>query len=169
MPCKTHQWQVGQPASWTNMTHYIDLYVTPMDQKLIYLSPHPFFFFNPGKINKNANLKTSFIQKAHHQLSSTTENRRLRRLMSHFYPSSIHCLQQTSSIIIKQEAGISFPEFECTALKVFSSLVACPSNKVSLRRDLLRQFGILSHWDRSCRSGLLIHPVIVHWHLADQS
>ena len=35
--------------------------------------------------------------------------------------------------------------------------------------DLLRQFYVLSHWDRSCRSNFPSHPVTVYWHRADQS
>ena len=35
--------------------------------------------------------------------------------------------------------------------------------------DLLRQFYMLPHWDRSCRSNFLPHPVTVYWHQADQS
>ena len=35
--------------------------------------------------------------------------------------------------------------------------------------DLLRQFYVLPHWDRSCRSNFLPHPVTVYWHRADQS
>ena len=35
--------------------------------------------------------------------------------------------------------------------------------------DLLRQFYVLPHWDRSCRSNFPPHPVIVYWHQADQS
>ena len=35
--------------------------------------------------------------------------------------------------------------------------------------DLLRQFYVLPHWDRSCRSNVLPHPVTVYWHRADQS
>ena len=35
--------------------------------------------------------------------------------------------------------------------------------------DLLRQFYVLPHWDRSCRSNFLPHPVTVYWHWADQS
>ena len=34
--------------------------------------------------------------------------------------------------------------------------------------DLLRQFYVLPHWDRSCRSNVLPHPVTVYWHRADQ-
>ena len=30
--------------------------------------------------------------------------------------------------------------------------------------DLLRQFYVLPHWDRSCRSNFPSHPVIVYWH-----
>ena len=36
-------------------------------------------------------------------------------------------------------------------------------------RDLLRQFYVLPHWDRSCRSNFPSHPVTVYWHRADQS
>ena len=35
--------------------------------------------------------------------------------------------------------------------------------------DLLRQFYVLPHWDRSWRSNVLPHPVTVYWHRADQS
>ena len=35
--------------------------------------------------------------------------------------------------------------------------------------DLLRQFYVLPHWDRSCRSNFPSHPVTVYWHRADQS
>ena len=35
--------------------------------------------------------------------------------------------------------------------------------------DLLRQLYVLPHWDRSCRSNFLPHPVTVYWHRADQS
>ena len=36
-------------------------------------------------------------------------------------------------------------------------------------KDLLRQFYVLPHWDRSCRSNFLPHPVTVYWHRADRS
>ena len=35
--------------------------------------------------------------------------------------------------------------------------------------DLRRQFYVLPHWDRSCRSNFPSHPVTVYWHRADQS
>ena len=35
--------------------------------------------------------------------------------------------------------------------------------------DLLRQFYMLPHWDRSCRSNFLPHTVTVYWHRANQS
>ena len=35
--------------------------------------------------------------------------------------------------------------------------------------DLLRQFYVLPHCDRSCRSNYPSHPVTVYWHRADQS
>ena len=35
--------------------------------------------------------------------------------------------------------------------------------------DLHRQFHVLPHWDRSCRSNFPSHPVTVYWHRADQS
>ena len=37
------------------------------------------------------------------------------------------------------------------------------------RTDLLRQFYVLPHWDRSCRSNFPSHPVTVYWHRANQS
>ena len=35
--------------------------------------------------------------------------------------------------------------------------------------DLLRQFYVLPHWDRSCRPNFPSHPVTVYWHRANQS
>ena len=35
--------------------------------------------------------------------------------------------------------------------------------------DLLRQFYVLPHWDRSCRPNFPSHPVTVYWHQANQS
>ena len=35
--------------------------------------------------------------------------------------------------------------------------------------DLLRQFYVMPHWDRSCRPNFPPHPVTVYWHRADQS
>ena len=35
--------------------------------------------------------------------------------------------------------------------------------------DQLGQLYVLPHWDRSCRSNFLPHPVTVYWHRADQS
>ena len=35
--------------------------------------------------------------------------------------------------------------------------------------NLHRQFDVLPHWDRNCRSNFLPHPVTVYWHQADQS
>ena len=35
--------------------------------------------------------------------------------------------------------------------------------------DQLRQFYVLPHWDRSCRSNFPSHPVTVYWHRANQS
>ena len=34
--------------------------------------------------------------------------------------------------------------------------------------DLLRQFYLLPHWDRSCRSTFPSQPAAVHWHQTDQ-
>ena len=35
--------------------------------------------------------------------------------------------------------------------------------------DLLRQFYVLPHWDRSCKPNFPSHPVTVYWHRANQS
>ena len=35
--------------------------------------------------------------------------------------------------------------------------------------DLIRQFYVLSHWDRSCRSNFGSHPVKRYWHQAENS
>ena len=47
-------------------------------------------------------------------------------------------------------------------------LVASRSSNMS-RTDPLRHFYILPHWDRSCRSIFLSHPVTVYCHRANQS
>ena len=41
-----------------------------------------------------------------------------------------------------------------------------PSNRLVYLRDGSAQFYVLPHWDRSCRSNVLPHPVTVYWHLA---
>ena len=54
-------------------------------------------------------------------------------------------------------------EFVCWLLNV-PATCECISGT-----DLLRQFYVLPHWDRSCRSNLPSHPVTVYWHRANQS
>ena len=45
-----------------------------------------------------------------------------------------------------------------------------PSNMpVYLRDGSAQTIYVLPHWDRSCRSNFLSHPVTVYWHRADQS
>ena len=44
-----------------------------------------------------------------------------------------------------------------------------PRLSVSQGRGMLRQFYVLLHRDRSCRSNFLPHLVTVYWHRADQS
>ena len=44
----------------------------------------------------------------------------------------------------------------------------CPSNRLVYLRNGSAQFYLLPHWDRSCRSNYLPHPVTVYWHWADQ-
>ena len=52
-------------------------------------------------------------------------------------------------------------------------LVGCLTSQqqasVSQGRICEDNFNMLPHWDRSCRSNVLPHPVTVHWHRADQS
>ena len=53
---------------------------------------------------------------------------------------------------------------------VFRLVASCPSNMlVCLRDQSLRQFYTLPHWDRSCRSNFLSHPVTRYRHWANQS
>ena len=97
-----------------------------------------------------------------------------------------------------QSAAPTQCSFTCCLAVVCCSLVAyCPSNmlvylrdtsaQTSLRcfvgwllivpatsscisgTDLLRQFYVLPHWDRSCRSNFLPYPVTVYWHRTNQS
>ena len=51
----------------------------------------------------------------------------------------------------------------CWLLKV-SATCECISGM-----DLLVQFDVLPHWDRSCRANFPSHPVSVYWHWANQS
>ena len=37
------------------------------------------------------------------------------------------------------------------------------------QREYQRQFYVLPHWDRSCRSNFQSHPVAVNWHQTNQS
>ena len=57
----------------------------------------------------------------------------------------------------------TLPRFVCWLLNV-PATGECISGT-----DLLRQLYVLPHWDRSCRSNVLSHPVTVYWHRADQS
>ena len=65
-------------------------------------------------------------------------------------------------------AGMGMPDlaisfFVCWLLNV-------PATRESISgTDLHRQFYVLPHWDRSCRSNFPSHPVTVYWHRADQS
>ena len=60
-------------------------------------------------------------------------------------------------------AGLGLCLFVCWLLNV-PATCECISGT-----DLLRQFYVLPHWDRSCRSNFPSHPVTVYWHRADQS
>ena len=53
--------------------------------------------------------------------------------------------------------------FVCLLLNI-SATCKCLSET-----DLLRQFYVLPHWDRSCRSNSPSHPLTVYWHPANQS
>ena len=52
-------------------------------------------------------------------------------------------------------------------------LVGCLTSQqqasVSQGRICSDNFYVLPHWDRSCRSNVLPHPVTVYWHQANQS
>ena len=52
-------------------------------------------------------------------------------------------------------------------------LVGCLASqqhaKCTSGTDLIRQFYMLPHWDRSCKSNFLSHPVTVYWHWTNQS
>ena len=54
-------------------------------------------------------------------------------------------------------------EFVCWLLNV-PATCKCISGT-----DLNRQFYLLPHWNRSCRSNFLLHPVTVYWHRANKS
>ena len=60
-------------------------------------------------------------------------------------------------------AILSWQGFVCWLLNV-PATCKCISGK-----DLLRQFYVLPHWDRSCRPNFPSHPVTVCWHRANQS
>ena len=49
------------------------------------------------------------------------------------------------------------------------STAQLPGNMPRYLRDWSAQFCVLPHWDRSCTSNFLFHPVTVYWHRASQS
>ena len=56
--------------------------------------------------------------------------------------------------------------------KCCSLLVGCSTSHQHAgvsQGPICRQLYVLPHWDRSCRSNFLPHPVTVYWHWADQS
>ena len=57
-----------------------------------------------------------------------------------------------------------------SGLLFVSWLLSIPATcKCVLGMDLLRQFYVLPHWDRSCRPNFPSHPVTEYWHRANQS
>ena len=53
---------------------------------------------------------------------------------------------------------------------LFCWLLIIPATcQCSSRLDLIKQLYMLPHWDRSCRSNFLLHPVPVFWHRAKHS
>ena len=56
-----------------------------------------------------------------------------------------------------------------TAINAVCLFVGCLTSQCISGTDLLRQFYVLPHWDRSCRSNFPSHPVTVYRHRADQS
>ena len=65
--------------------------------------------------------------------------------------------------IIYSDGTVRTGMFVCRLLNVPAS------SKCIARTDLLKQFYVLPHWDRSYRSNSPSHPVTVYWHRADQS
>ena len=72
---------------------------------------------------------------------------------------SVHCCIQHKDVRVQGKVCL----FVCCLLNVPASC-ECISGT-----DLHRQFYVLPHWDRSCRSNFPSHPVTVYWHRADQS
>ena len=80
-----------------------------------------------------------------------------------------------------QKQNFSWLGVPCTSTACISAMVAnralfvaCLLNvpatcKCISETDLLGQFCLLSHWEKSCRSNLLSHPVTVNWHRASHS
>ena len=59
---------------------------------------------------------------------------------------------------------------ECTDVAVVCWLLNVPATCWCISgTDLLRQFDVLPHWDRTCRSNFPPHSVTVYWHRQNQS
>ena len=58
----------------------------------------------------------------------------------------------------------------CHHLSLLIGCIKSQHHAKRIRGEVLqRQFNVLPHWDRSCRSNLPSHPVTVYWHWVNQS
>ena len=72
-----------------------------------------------------------------------------------------------------QKEGSAAPSHWVSSVVVVGWLLACLTSQqhvsVSQGTHLLRQFYVLSHWDKSCTPNFPSHPVTVYWHCTNQS
>ena len=91
---------------------------------------------------------------------------------------------QSSASMIQTPGNVSCSQFVsrvktvCTAVTTAAVaavgamfIVGCLTSRqhASASQGRIRQFYVLPHWDRSCRSNFPSHPVTVYWHRASQS
>ena len=63
----------------------------------------------------------------------------------------------------------SYTEQCCCCSWLVVCLTSLQQTRVSQGTELVRQLSVLPHWDRSCTSNFLSHPVIVYWDRANKS
>ena len=122
------------------------------------------------------------------ELSVNLDSGPVSLVVSTSNPLSLFCLQQQAAIRYHYYFQHSLSQLFCTLSKPPLSqsrrrsgdnnqwfcfvgwLLIVPATCECISgTDLHRQFYVLPHWDRSCRSNFPSHPVTVYWHRADQS
>ena len=76
-------------------------------------------------------------------------------------------------VVTRQDSAAKVTKDSLDSQRGFGLFVSCLTSQqhasVFSVTNLLRQFYVLPHWDRSCRSNVLPHLVTLYWYRADQS